>query len=192
MKRIFAMMLVVLMLFGFVGCGEEEPAVSRWPEDSIFGVQVSHGGWTDDDAMYTLALNTALMSENSVRHLPIYRFDLQSDLTQFCEHFGETMALDQPYDGVKSFTDVAAAYDEAFFEEHSLIVVYVAANSGSYRYGVESIAYGGAALTVHVQQTNDPEGVTEDMEGWFVTAAVKDAELEHCTGYDADLIGNAD
>lgn len=188
MKKVWAMMFAVLMLLTVVGCGEEEPAVSRWPEDSIFGVQVSHGGWTEDDAIYTSALNTALMSENSVRHLPIYRFDLQSDLAQFCKQFGDSMALDQEYAGVKSFMDVTASYDESFFEEHSLIVVYIAANSGSYRYDVESIAYGGTALTVHVEQTNDPEEATNDMVGWLVTAAIKDVELEHCTAYDADLI----
>lgn len=188
MKRVVAMMVAVLLMLTAVGCGEDEPAVSRWPEDSIFGVQVSHGGWTEDDAIYTSALNVALMSENSVRHLPIYRFDLQSDLAQFCKRFEGSMTLDQGYDEVKSFQEVTAPYDESFFEEHSLLVVYIAANSGSYRYDVESIAYGGTALAVHVEQTNDPEEVTDDMTGWFVTAAIKDVELEHCTAYDADLI----
>ena len=45
----------------------------------------------------------------------------------------------------------------------------------------------GDSFCIHVEQTNNPEVVTEDMAGWFVTVAVPDSMVENCTEFDADL-----
>ena len=67
------------------------------------------------------------------------------------------------------------------------MLVCVPANSGSYRYGVNSVFCDGTSFCIHVEQTNKPEAATMDMVGWFVTVAVPDSMVENCTQFDDDL-----
>ena len=67
------------------------------------------------------------------------------------------------------------------------MLVYVGASSGSYIFGVNSVFCDGSSFCIHVEQINDPEVATDDMAGWFVTAAVPDNMIANCTEFDADL-----
>ena len=78
-------------------------------------------------------------------------------------------------------------YDETFFDENTLLLVYVGANSGTYRFGVSSVFCAENSFCIHIEQTNNPEVVTDDMAGWFITVAVPDSMVENCTEFDADL-----
>ena len=82
---------------------------------------------------------------------------------------------------------VPEKYDEMFFAENTLMLVYVSANSGTYRFGVNSVSCGGSSFCIHVEQLNDPEVGTADMAGWFITAAVPDSMAASCSEFDADL-----
>lgn len=67
------------------------------------------------------------------------------------------------------------------------MLVYVGANSGTYRFGVSSVFCAENSFCIHIEQTNNPEVVTHDMAGWFITVAVPDSMAENCTEFDADL-----
>lgn len=77
--------------------------------------------------------------------------------------------------------------DEAYFEEHTVFLVYVTANSGSLRYGINSVDIMENSLCIHIQRTNDPEAGTEDMSGWFITVSIEKDKVANCTEFDADL-----
>lgn len=157
------------------------------PVEEAFDIAVSNANWTDGSEIYFGALNKDKMAMSSVRYLPIYKFDTREDLEQFKLTFGEVLTMDYGYDEVPSFNDTTDKYDETFFEENTLMLVYVAANSGSYRFGVNSVFCDGNSFRIHVEQVNDPEWVTDDMAGWFVTVAVPDSMIANCTDFDADL-----
>lgn len=152
-----------------------------------FDTAVSYANWADGDAICSGALNTGKMAISSVQHLPIYRFDTLDDLERFKQSFGNVLSMEQGYDEVPSFNEVIAGYDAVFFDENALMLVYVSAGSGSYRFGVSSVYCDGTSFCIHVEQTNHPEAVTDDMAGWFITAAVPDSMIEGCTEFDADL-----
>lgn len=156
------------------------------PADEVFDIAVSYANWAGAPIESFGALNTDKLAISSVRHLPIYRFDTLKDLEQF-QLFDDRFTFDSGYDEIPSFNDTVAKYDDAFFGENSLMLVYVSANSGSYRYGVNSIFCDGTSFCIHVEQTNNPESVTMDMAGWFITVAVPDSMVENCTEFDADL-----
>ena len=162
------------------------------PADEAFDIAVSYANWAEASEVYFGALNKDKMSISSVQHLPIYKFDTLEDLEQFKLTFGEVLAMDYGYDEVPSFNDVTAKYDKAFFEENTVMLVYVGANSGTYRFGVNSVFCDGNSFCIHVKQANNPEAVTDDMAGWFVTVAVPDSMVENCTEFDADLNNNFD
>lgn len=168
------------------------PVPGGTPADEAFDITVSYANYTGDDRIYTSALNTQKMYISSVRHLPVYRFDTRSDLERFKEDFSGVLSMDRGYDEIPSFREVTAKYDDAFFAENTLMLVYVTASSGSYRYGVESVFCDGQTLSVQVEQTNRISvgtAVTCDMAGWFITVAVPDSMAAGCTAFDAAFVG---
>ncbi|MBE6575196.1 MAG: hypothetical protein E7654_02865 [Ruminococcaceae bacterium] len=173
---------------------EPVPVPGGTSADEAFDITVSYANYTGDDRIYTSALNTQKIYTyiSSVRHLPVYRFDTLSELERFKENFGNVLTMDRGYDEIPSFREVTAKYDNTFFAENTLMLVYVTASSGSYRYGVESVFCDGQTLSVQVEQSNRSSigtAVTCDMAGWFVTVAVPDSMAAGCAEFDAALVG---
>ena len=82
---------------------------------------------------------------------------------------------------------MTAKYDEAFFSENTLLLVYVVASTGTYRFAVDTITGDGTGLCVHIAETTHAEVVTDDMAGWFITVAVPDSAAATYTEFDAVL-----
>ncbi|MBQ7089662.1 MAG: hypothetical protein IJN82_00930 [Clostridia bacterium] len=161
-----------------------EPEAGGTAAEDVFDIAVSYAN--HNDSPFLGGLNADKMSISSVRHLPIYKFDTLSELEQF-KQSADGFTYDKGYDEVPSFNDTVAKYDESFFAENSLMLVYVAANNSTHRYGVNSVFCDGTAFCIHVEQTNNPESVDTAMSGWFITVAVLDSMIENCTEFDADL-----
>lgn len=149
--------------------------------------RISYANWSEEYEIYFGALNNNKFAISSVQHLPIYKFGTKKDLDNFKECFGEILSMNQGYNEVPSFNDATEKYDEDFFEENSLLLVYVTASSGSYRFGAKEIYCNGESLYVNIVRTNNPEICTDDMAGWFVTLVVKDDVIADCQSFDAFL-----
>ena len=200
MNRLIALVLVLVCVLGLVGCNTTIPSASTpvekptnkvqsggTPVEEAFEIAVSYANWTEESEIYFGALNKEKMVISSVQHLPIYKFNTLKELEQFKLAFGEVLTMDSGYDEVPSFNDITTNYDETFFDENTLLLVYVGANSGTYRFGVSSVFCAENSFCIHIEQTNNPEVVTDDMAGWFITVAVPDSMVENCTEFDADL-----
>ncbi len=148
---------------------------------------VAYANWTEGELMRD-CLNGDKMIISSVRHLPVYRFDTKEDLERFRESCKDILTLDQGYGEVPSFDRVTSSYDDGFFADHTVVLAYVAASSGSFRYAIRDVSRGASAFCLNVVQTNDPETHTEDMAGWFVMAEVLDSDLADITEFDAQLV----
>ena len=200
MKKLTALALALVCALWMVGC---QPADTQNPQDanetpettettktpelpdtSELEAVISYTGPTDSRAIYDGALNTDRMSISAVQHVPIYKFDSFADFEAFKLKYVEKTAAN---DGVPTFEETAAAYDEAFFEENGLVLVFFSASSGSFRYDVDSIICEDGDFRVHIQRLNDPEEFTDDMAYWFVTIPVPSGVLDGCTEFDAVL-----
>ena len=148
---------------------------------------VAYANWTEGGMMRD-CLNGEKMIISSVRHLPVYKLDTLEDLNRFKESYKDILTLDQGYDEVPSFNEVTALYDNGFFADHTLVLAYVEASSGSFRYAIQDVSYGGSTFCLDVVQTNHPEETTTDMAGWFVIAEVLDSDIIAYTEFDAQLI----
>ena len=158
--------------------------------DKPFGNTLSYAGWSDDRSLCDGALNKALLQGEENGHLPIFKMDTLEDLEQFTTAYGGVLSLQSGYDGVLSFEDALskAQWDrEAFYEEHSLLIIYVPSSSGSIRYGVKEVIATEHSICVCVEQKNDPDAFTEDMAGWLILVEVRDEEIGEDTSFDAIL-----
>ena len=180
MKRFAAWVFVWICVIGLAACGSK-------PAGETFDIAVSYANWGDLNGIYSHALNIDKMTISSVRHLPIYKFDTLIELEQFKNDVKDVLTFDRGYDEVPPFNDVTAEYDAGFFAKNTLLLVYVETNSGSLRFGVDSVYHTDEIFYIHVKQTNLPENGTDDMTGWFITVAVPDSMVANCTEFDADL-----
>ena len=156
--------------------------------------KVAYANWTEDSGILAFCLNAEKAEKrniNTVWHLPVFKFDTKEDLELFREHFEDILTFDHGYNEVPSFNEVMSKYDDAFFAEHTVILAYVTAGSGSLRFGIRDVYREGNTLCLNVMQTNHPESGTDDMAGWFMIAEVLDKELESITAYDAQMVTEA-
>lgn len=171
---------------------EKYPDEFWYPDmiDKAFDIKVSYANyasWEELKEIYEKALNSDTFTQSMVMHLPIYKLDTQAELIEFKAELDRILTVDQGYDEMPSFDDVTAKYDETFFEENTLVVVYVTASSGSYRFNVDNVELANGRFCVHVKQTKKPEVFTEDMAGWFITVAIPDHVARADFKFDADL-----
>ena len=138
--------------------------------------------------IYDSALNASKLGESDYPNLPIYKFDTLSDLEKFKSDFGGENGFTNVWDEVSSLNDATKNYNEDFFEKYSLMLIYITASSGSYRFGFKDITIDGDCLCVRVEQTNNPEFFTCDMAGWFITVTIPDSMVANITEFNAVLI----
>lgn len=150
---------------------EPQDNILTEPECSFVSV---YANWSDSDLIYTRSLNRDTMAISSVRHLPVYRLDTREDVDSFYHTFAPLYEMD-------GFLEVTGAYREDFFNDNSLILIYVSSGSGSYRFGVSEIKGDRETFNVVIEQLNFPEVVTDDMAGWFIIVEVEDHALNHRT-----------
>lgn len=156
-------------------------------QSKLYTYNVAFANWTDNHQIYADALNWKTIAISSVRHLPVYKFDTKEELDSFKSEFKDILTMDQGYDEVPSFEYIMAAYDDRFFSKYSLMLSYVRANSGSYRYGVSDVYCEDKAFCMYIEQLNNPEVYTTDMAGWFVVVEVDKEDIANCDTFDAQL-----
>lgn len=182
MKKLIALILASLCLVTLASCSPVVPG---------YATTVAYAGWSDDPVIADGSINKGQLTNENGEHLPIFKFDTLDDLNQFKAKYGGVLALDQGYNSVLSFNEALskAQWDrEDFFKDHSLLAVYVPANSGSYRFAVQGVGILKSSLCVYVEQINRPGEVSDDMAGWFVLVEVADEEIRSCYIFDAILV----
>ncbi len=153
---------------------------------NLFGETLFKRHYTHNSSIYDDALNANKFSfDDDARRSPLYKIDSSSELEAFIEncmtYFSSiydtpTKAwLEEPFED----------YDESFFEDKSLFVVYVVASSGSYRYRVADINKDGNTLRVCIDQYNDIGMVTCDAASWFVLLPMQKDEIKDFAEFDA-------
>ncbi|MBR3355287.1 MAG: hypothetical protein IKG47_08055 [Oscillospiraceae bacterium] len=201
--------IIILLLSILAGCSRIESEVSdvspdtspeqetpdvaennEKQEESVgwYSVKLVYANWSEDDRIFRYCLNPETMAISSYRHLPVYKFSTKEDVEKFKEMFHEVFSLDQRHDEVPSFSEVADAYNDDFFTEYSVVMAYVAASSGSFRFDIESVSVEDMSLCLNVYQTNAPEVYTADMAGWFVITELDKDIVDRCNAFDAKLV----
>lgn len=158
------------------------------PKDDVYAYTMAFAGRPSDLTIYDDALNKELLQSDQRTHLPIFMMDTLEDLEQFKSRYGTVFDLDQGFSDVLSFEGALAKaqFDtEGFFEDHTLLVVFVPANSSTFRFGIKDVSATDTSICIGVEQKNDPEAITCDAAGWFVLVQVEDEEIRNYTSFDA-------
>lgn len=202
MKTILTFLLCLSALLCVAACGKtpttenktasvpssDHATVSEVDGGSLaYTAKVAYANYFGDARILSESLNSDRMGISSVQHLPVYKLETASELQNFKTTFAQSLTFDSGYNEIPSFDRYAAEYDDTFFQSRSLILCYVAASSGSYRFGVRDVSVSGNTLCMYVVQLNHPEVCTADMAGWFMLAEVSKADIKGCTSFDAQM-----
>ncbi len=152
-----------------------------------YQVDVAWANWSGDKKIEELALNDPFIFSSI--HYPIYKCETAAELAQFKTDFKGVFSMSSSWDEIGSFETMAAKYTETFFEENTLLLVYVATTSCTPRYGVERLSRTGERVNVYVVQTNDPGFGDEAMGGWLLGVSVPKESLQGVTEFDATFVG---
>jgi hypothetical protein len=68
-----------------------------------------------------------------------------------------------------------------------LILAYVAASSGSYRFGVSEVYCDEQSFCMYIEQLNNPEAHDDMMAGWFAVVEVDKEDIANCTSFDTQF-----
>ena len=208
MKKILIILTCLILLLAFASCEKEkEPEIvtvvnvgnaenpdDTQPKDVVpyhfdenTKTNIAYVNWTGDNSIYVRGLNSVYLAVSSVQYLPIYKAETKAELDSFVSDFKDLLEFDREYDGYPSFNDIIADCDEKFFEDKFIVMVYVTAGSGSFRFAIDDVLYENGSMTVSVKQINNPEAYTDDMAGWIAVAELNKADFEDCTLYYAFL-----
>lgn len=151
-----------------------------------FDVTVSYAGGCDADKLYADAPNTP-GAISAIRTLPVYKLDTRDELFLFYANYVGTSTSGIGWDDFPPFSATVSQYDDSFFRENSLLLVYVSCPNSTHRFDVESIFCDGLSLHLTIRETTGAEAVADAMADWFVAVALPKTMTEGCLLFDADM-----
>ncbi len=191
MKKFIAIFLLITVAVLCVGC-QQSPVEKEVTEGNItkpieYELDVAWANHTYNREVYLKSLNVDKLSVDSVKHLPIFKIDSQSELENFRQQYKNLLDFSREWNDIASFNQISAKYTGDFFKENTVFIVYVTAISSSFRFTVDSIYANKTDMVIHVKQANNPGAADDMMAGWFMMVSVKRSDIKTCTNFDADL-----
>lgn len=159
-------------------------------DEAEYSYIVTYAGWSEEPILYESALNYELIQSDPNTHFPIFKIDTFEEFEIFKETYSNILSFDQGYDTVLSFYEAMgkAQFDrEIYYEEHSLLIIYIPANSGSSRYAIDEIKTKDTSMHIHIEQTTEEPELTDNMAGWFICVKVNKDKISNYTSFDAIL-----
>lgn len=166
----------------------EDCKIADGPTSVTATTKTVYAIYTENGPLFADCLNADLMTRSAVRHLPVYKLDTMEDLRSFRARFQSILTQYPGLENHPTFDEGTTAYDEEFFSRNTVVLAYVTAASGSYRFGIRNVTADGALCRLDIVQTNHPEVCTSNMGAWFVLAEIPDSEIAGCTQFDARLV----
>ena len=169
---------------------EDESDVTPEIVENEIPTTVAYANWAENDGGLLQdknCLNAGKFIFSDYPRLATFKFETKDELNEFKNKYKDTFTMNQGYNEIASFDEITENYDDDFFNSHSLILAYIDASSGSFRYGISGIIKENDTLVIGVKKTNNPEVYTADMAGWFLMAEVTKDYIKDCKEFDTQL-----
>ena len=179
---------------------DDRPAEDTEPEEvsvpsPSYEAELSYANIPATNKIYQECLNLDKLPEN-VRHLPVYKFESTDELDSFKADFKDELVMDSGWDEIASFNEVTEKFDGGFFEENTLLLVYIDSTNCTHRFGVENIKQEDGYLCIYLEETTGATEVDTAMAGWYLTVPAAKSTVADVKEFDAildhsyDLVGN--
>lgn len=178
----------VAMLRYELGIGEKPAEVVIEQEDSIFPYNLCWADYAEEGEhalRYTYYPITGTYAYQNELTYPAIGIKNAQELESFLSLARNHFSLNASVREGKTFNSVAAACDEAFFQEKGLVVVYIPSESTSIGYTLADAVLEGEELHITVAEKR-PEGeLTSAMAGWFMAIEIPQEILSQANYFSA-------
>lgn len=182
MKKFTFLLLAILLLFSLSACEIDLPwgGTIQVPSITWYDAEVCYTGYSSDHSYWEYAYNN---DKDAWVGMPIFKLESAGELADFKENLKPYFSFNAkryatPDTFTLTFNEVTADYDDAFFAENIVLVVYVQASSGTFRYRVENATVKNNALIFTIDQYNDDGISTCDMSGWLAVISISREALD--------------
>ncbi len=153
--------------------------------DLDWSSSVAYANYAEYDALVGACRNGETLGASDARHVPVFVCRTSDDLDSLRKTLEGKLEFSKGLDEMPSFDSAVSGYSRQFWRHHGLVIAYVMAGSGSFRYGAESVTLRNGNLCVGVEQLNHPEVYDTSMAGWWIIVEAERDVLESCTSFDA-------
>lgn len=139
------------------------------------------------DVLKADAYNSNELGEEN--NLPLFILNSRNEVEEFIQKYGGESGFTEGYDDVLSFRDlIDEYYDEDYFENLSLVVVYIEVDSSSPRY-YDYITTTDGVYCFNVTKVYDPIEQNNDPCGWFIISVIsKSRTLRDFDNFNAKYV----
>lgn len=153
-----------------------------------YSLQVLGAGWLDSWDIYRSAINARAYSDRTdfSNMLAIHPIHSAQELKRFQAQYREKLALDWQNDDCSSFSQGVAQFDEDFFRDSSLILIFVRPGKNTERFQVQDVQYTtDKALHFEVIKYKAEGSGEPDNGGYFLCVGIDKRFAADCETYSA-------
>ncbi len=173
---------------------DKEPSFSRTCVGGTSGYVSSYESaltasdyFGDIDSLFTSSLNAYEMYKDKLNHLPIRKIESYEELESFIGKYRNKLALTERTNDHRSFEETVEKYNEEFFENNLLFLVYVQSkNKHTSFFNIDSVYNDGESLCVNLTEKSysAEEG---EKSGYIAVIATSKKDVGSCKSFDAIL-----
>ncbi len=171
-----------------LGLGEKPEDIPEEPDDAPFSNTLSWADYSEEGERILRFTYYPITSTYAYQHeltYPAIGIKNAQEMDSFLSLARGYFSLSASMPGKETFNTAIAKYDEAFFEEKGLVIVYIPSESTSINYKLADATLSGEELHVTLVE-NRPEGeLTQAMAGWFMTVEIPQEILSQANYFSA-------
>lgn len=140
--------------------------------------------WEADGFMDKM-LNPDMMAISSIEGCPLFRIDTMDNLEDFRSMIGKVADTSVDSEGMQSFDQAVAEYDEEFFNENSLMISCVHTSNEKFDVVLEETAVKDTYFYMFVERTGEQNVYSDNYWHGLIIKEMADQELKDVTDYVA-------
>ncbi len=178
MKKLLAIILSAVMLLSLAACAAEDIAPKNNEKEAAKAPTQDEQTKTEDHSVPFLAQYTQTADHSPYDGWPeVILIRTFAEFQAFLAgegHAFDLYEISHPNDEYKyefynlGFLNVSSLYDEAYFEDHVLVLVY-AVTSSSFRFGIEDLTFQDGKLNIQLAHYANEGFASDDNIEWLIT-----------------------
>ena len=171
-----------------LGLGEKPEGIVDDTNDSPYPYTICWADYSEDGERairFTYYPITDTFDYQNELTYPAVGIKNRQDLDSFISLAKYYFSLNASMPDAITFNSLVKAYDEAFFQEKGLVIVYIPSESNSIGYGLADATVSGEELHLTVAEKR-PEGEpAQQMAGWFMVVEMEQSVLSQANYFTA-------
>lgn len=151
-----------------------------------FGTSSTVVRYTESDKFLSNALNNEILWMSSSLSYPVHRMDSVEQLENFVDDYRDIFVFDSRYDSnASSFIENTSEYDDEYFEENTLFLVYVGTSVMNNAFYASNVRINDDKLEIVISSEQDRYTGDTAMSGYLIAVELSKEVVSGCNVFNA-------